>query len=75
MLRQVNETRSPVVILQNGKPRAVVQDPDSYQSMKDALAMMTILSQGEREYAQGKCISQEKVFANARRRIKRRMRG
>jgi prevent-host-death family protein len=74
LLAQVNEARSPVVIVKNGKPCAVVQDAATYQSMRNALAMTQILSQGEQEFAQGKGIPQKKVFAEARRRIKRRAR-
>jgi prevent-host-death family protein len=35
LVRVVNETRSPVVITQNGLPRAVVMDAVSYEQMQD----------------------------------------
>lgn len=34
MLRQVNDTRNPIVITQNGEARAVLMDPDLYQEMR-----------------------------------------
>ena len=33
--KQVNETRRPVIITQNGEPRAVLQDPESYEKMRN----------------------------------------
>ena len=37
LLAQVNETHRPVIITQNGEVRAVLQDPQSYESMRNAL--------------------------------------
>ena len=31
ILEQVNTTHRPVIITQNGEPRAVLQDPESYK--------------------------------------------
>ena len=33
LVKQVQETKQPLVLTVNGKPAAVVQDPDSYQQM------------------------------------------
>ena len=62
ILKQINETRRPVVITQNGEPRAVVQDPDSYDRMRNAIGLLKIISQGEEDIKQGRTIPQEKVF-------------
>ena len=37
LLRQVNETHRHVVITQNGEPKAVLQDPTSFEEMRNAL--------------------------------------
>jgi prevent-host-death family protein len=37
VVKQVQETRQPVVLTVNGKPAAVVQDVNSYQRMADTL--------------------------------------
>lgn len=63
LLRQVNETHRPVIITQNGEPKAVLQDPKSYESMRKALGMMKLLSQGEEDVRKGRVRSQEQVFA------------
>lgn len=33
ILKQISETHRPLVITQNGEPRAVMQDPQSYDKM------------------------------------------
>jgi prevent-host-death family protein len=63
MLRQINETHRPVVITQNGEPRAVLQDPRSYENMRDAIGILKLISLGEEDLKEGKSKSQEKVFA------------
>ena len=64
LLKQINETHRPVVITQNGEPRAVLQDPQSYENMRNAIGILKLLSQSEEDVRQGKIKSQEEVFAN-----------
>jgi prevent-host-death family protein len=40
LLKQINETRCPVIITQNGEPRAVLQDPESYENMRNAIGIL-----------------------------------
>ena len=62
MLNQINETRRPVVITQNGEPRAVLQDPDSYDRMRSAIGILKLIAQGEEDVKQGRTKAQEDVF-------------
>ena len=62
LLKQINETRRPVIITQKGEPKAVLQDPQSYENMRNALGMLKLLSQGEEDIKKGKTKSQENVF-------------
>ena len=64
LLEQVNQTRRPVIITQNGEPRAVLQDPRSYEEMRNALGMLKLLAQGEAEVRQGRVRDQDQVFAD-----------
>jgi prevent-host-death family protein len=64
LLRQINETHRPVIITQNGEPKAVLQDPKSYENMRKAIGMLKLISQGEVEIKDGKSKSQKEVFAN-----------
>ena len=62
MLRQVNETRNPIVITQNGEAKAVLLDTESYQDMKNSLGIMKILSRSDKDIDEGKVISNDSVF-------------
>jgi len=63
LLKQVNETQRPVIITQNGEPRAVLQDPKSYEDMRYALGLLKLISQGEEDIRKGKHRSQDEVFS------------
>ena len=64
LLKQINETGRPVVITQNGEPRAVLQDPRSYENMRNAIGILKLLSQGEEDIKSGRSKPQEDVFEN-----------
>ena len=72
LLKQINETHRPVIITQNGEPRAVLQDPKSYENMRNAIGILKLLSQGEEDVRRGKTKSQEEVFANIETMLKKR---
>ncbi|MFW8602007.1 type II toxin-antitoxin system Phd/YefM family antitoxin [Desulfobacterota bacterium M19] len=69
-LKQVNETRRPIIITQNGEPKAVLQDPASYENMRNAIGIFKLLSQGENDIKTGNTTAQEDVFANIEKTIK-----
>ena len=48
LLQQVNETHRPIIITQNGTVRGVLQDPESYESMKNAFLMLNLMAAGGR---------------------------
>ena len=62
LLKQINETHRPVIITQNGEPRAVLQDPKSYENMRNAIGLLKLTSQGEGDIRKGRVKSQEDVF-------------
>jgi len=71
VLRQINETRRPVIITQNGEPRAVLQDPESYENMRNAIGILKLMSQGEDDVKQGNVKAQENVFKDIENRVRR----
>jgi len=73
LLNQVNETRRPVIITQNGEPKAVLQDPESYENMRNAIGLLKLISQGEADIVSGKSKSQEKVFDEIKGTLKERL--
>lgn len=48
---------------QNGKAKAVIIDPESFDNMVKAISLLKLLSLGEKEYKDGKIIKQEDVFS------------
>ncbi len=66
ILREVNETRSPIVITHNGEPIAILQDPHTYEEMRQTIALLKLVAQGEQDVRDGNVIPQEEVFAGIR---------
>ncbi len=62
LLMQINETHRPVIITQNGEPRAVLQDPQSYENMRNALGLLKLVSIGEADIREGRTKSQDEIF-------------
>jgi prevent-host-death family protein len=73
LLKQINETHRPVVITQNGEPKAVLQDAESYQNMRNAIGILKLISQGEEDIKSGKYKAQDDVFAEIENTLKKRM--
>ena len=63
MLKQVNETHRPIVITQNGEPKGVLQDPESYENMRNAIGLLKLIVQGEEDVREGNVASQDDVFS------------
>ena len=70
LIKQINTTHRPVVITQNGEPKAVLQDPKSYEDTRNAIGILKLISQGEEDIKKGKSKSQEEVFAHIENRLK-----
>jgi prevent-host-death family protein len=62
LISQINETHRPVIITQNGEPRAVIQDAESYEETMNSLNLMRILAHGEKAIQQSDTIKQEDLF-------------
>ncbi len=73
LLKQINETHRPVIITQNGEPKAILQDPKSYEDMRNAIGILKLISQGEQEIREGKVKSQQEVFKNMDHLLKEKM--
>jgi len=69
LVAEVNKKRSPVVITQNGSPRAVVMDVDSYEKLQDALFLLKLIAQSEEELRNGKWLSQAQMERELRKRL------
>ena len=70
LLEQINNTHRPVIITQNGEPRAILQDPQSYEHMRNAIGLLKLISQGEKDIKSGKVKTQSEVFDNIEKKLK-----
>ena len=70
LIRQAQETGQPIIITQNGKPTAVLQDVESFQRQREALTLLKILAKGDQELSEGKVISHDEVMRRIERKLK-----
>jgi prevent-host-death family protein len=70
LLKQINDTHRPVIITQNGEPKAVLQDPQSFEQMRNAIGLLKLIAQGEDDIKKGKSSSHGKVLGKIEKMLK-----
>jgi prevent-host-death family protein len=68
-IKQLKQTKRPIILTVNGKPEAVLQDPAEYQRLLDLAALVDPeegLRQGLEDIAEGRTRPARKVFAELR---------
>jgi prevent-host-death family protein len=70
LLDQVNQDRRPVVITQDGKPRAVMMDVESYEELRNSIGILKLMAQGEEDIRRGRWTKQDVMFDRLERRLK-----
>lgn len=71
LIRRARDTGQPVVITQNGKATAILQDVASYQRDREALLLLKLAAQGDRDYRQGNVVSDAEADAHFRDRLEK----
>ena len=66
LIRKARDSGQPVIITQNGKATAVLQDVETYQRERQALLLLKYLARGERDYREGKVLSDEEADGHFR---------
>jgi prevent-host-death family protein len=69
LLDKIREEPSRIVLTQNGRARAVVEDYAAYQRREQALVMLRLMAQGEADARAGRLTDQGNVFAALRERF------
>ena len=75
LIRQARETGQPIIITQNGKPTAVLQDVESFQRQREALTLLKILAKGDQQISEGKVLTHDDVMRRVERKLKDLQRG
>jgi len=73
LLKQINDTHRPVIITQNGEPKAVLQDPQSYENMRNAIGILKLISLGENDIRAGRAKTQKDVFDSVEKKLKEKL--
>lgn len=63
IVKNLSESREPMLITQNGEARLVVMDVRSYEENEETLALLKLLALGNREIEQGHFRSAAEIFA------------
>ena len=63
IVRNLSESREPLLITQNGEAKLVVMDVKSYEEQEQTFALLKILAFGNKEIEQGQFRDAEDVFA------------
>lgn len=63
IVKDITESREPLLITQNGEAKLVVMDVKSFEEQEETLALLKILALGNHEIEQGKFRDAEDVFA------------
>lgn len=70
-IKQINETRRPLVITQRGKGVAVVLDVSEYEAMQEKIELLEEMRVAETQLAQGAGVLNEDARAQVLGRIKK----
>lgn len=69
LLREMQDGSETLVVTQNGRARAILEDYNTYRRRQEALVMLKLMVQGESDAQQGRMTKQEHVFSDLRRRL------
>jgi PHD/YefM family antitoxin component YafN of YafNO toxin-antitoxin module len=62
-------TNKPILINEDGQPRGVLLDIDSYQQINDTINMLTLINHSESAIQNGEVIENSDVFTNLRSKV------
>jgi prevent-host-death family protein len=71
LVEELSRHGEPLIVTQNGRARLVVQDIASFEKTQETLALLKLITQSQREIAQGKALPAEEAFQKLRSRVKR----
>jgi len=66
LLDGLQQSGSTLVLTQNGRARAVVEDYERHEARAQALIMLKLMVQGEADIAEGRLVDQDEVFSSVR---------
>ena len=62
VIKELNETHGTMIITQHGEAKAVIQDIDEYERIQEALALLKMIAQSQKDLEEGRTVPAEEVF-------------
>lgn len=72
LIRYVADNQKTLIITQNGKAKAILQDVKVYEQTQESLTLLKILAQSSKSFKDGKVKPANQAFSDLRKRIKER---
>ena len=69
LIKRARETAAPIVITQNGRATAVLQDVESFERQRKALLLLKLLAQGDADHEAGRTSTHKQVGRRAEQRL------
>ena len=69
LIRRAHDSGQPIIITQNGRATAILQDVESYERERQALLLLKYLARGDQDYRQGRVMSDEEADDHFRTRL------
>ena len=66
IIRSFGDNENPLIVIQNGEAKAVIQGIDAYEQTQETMALLKILAIGNRQIEEGKVISADDAFNRLR---------
>lgn len=70
LVERVRKSRQPIIITQNGKPSAILEDIESYEEHRKVLLLLKFFAQGDHELKQGKGVPHAKAARHFEKKIR-----
>lgn len=61
LIKRARDTAAPIVITQNGRATAVLQDVESFERQRKALLLLKLLAQGDADHEAGRTATHRQV--------------
>jgi prevent-host-death family protein len=69
LVRRTRRSGEPIIITQNGRAAAVLQDVETFERQRRALLLLRFLAEGQRQLNQGRGVTADRAARRLRRRI------
>ncbi|OHB49037.1 MAG: prevent-host-death protein [Planctomycetes bacterium GWF2_40_8] len=70
IIKDISANHKTFIITQNGEAKVIVQDLETYEQIKESLALLKVLSQSKKSLNEGEYKNHTKAFRDLRKQLK-----